>query len=91
MMMNHHMITINAFHIIHHNPIIISQSSLTSSSLSADITRRSNIKTSLSSSTTSTSSYMLDGKSIRNPIIPVGNYIIVKLKDTLQATSGGIL
>lgn len=33
----------------------------------------------------------LDGKEIRGPITPMGNAIFVKVKDTLTATSGGIL
>jgi chaperonin GroES len=37
------------------------------------------------------SSYTLDGKEIRRAITPLGNFIVVRLKDTLQATSGGIL
>ena len=35
--------------------------------------------------------YTLDGEEIRGPITPVGNFILVKVKDTLTATSGGIL
>lgn len=46
-------------------------------------------KTSLASSPSST--YTLDGKDIRGPITPLGNFILVKVKDTLTATSGGIL
>lgn len=33
----------------------------------------------------------LDGLEIRGPITPVSNYILVKVKDTLTATTGGIL
>ena len=33
----------------------------------------------------------LDGQEIRGPITPMGNTIFVKVKDTLTATSGGIL
>lgn len=33
----------------------------------------------------------LDGQEIRGPITPLGNNILVKIKDTLTATSGGIL
>lgn len=33
----------------------------------------------------------LDGQEIRGPITPLGNFILVKVKDTLTATSGGIL
>jgi chaperonin GroES len=35
--------------------------------------------------------YSLDGEEIRGPLTPVANFIIVKVKDTLTATSGGIL
>lgn len=37
------------------------------------------------------STVTLDGKEIRGPITPLGNFILVKVKDTLTATSGGIL
>jgi hypothetical protein len=33
----------------------------------------------------------LDGEVIRGEIAPVGNYVLVKTKDTLTATEGGIL
>lgn len=33
----------------------------------------------------------LDGQEIRGPITPLGNFVLVKVKDTLQATAGGIL
>jgi hypothetical protein len=33
----------------------------------------------------------LDGKEIRGPITAVNNVVIVKVKDTLTATAGGIL
>lgn len=36
-------------------------------------------------------SYTLDGEGIRGPITPLRNFILVKVKDTLTATSGGIL
>jgi len=35
--------------------------------------------------------YTLDGDEIRGPLTPVRNFILVKVKDTLTATSGGIL
>lgn len=35
--------------------------------------------------------YTLDGEEIRGPIAPLGNFILVKVKDTLMATEGGIL
>ena len=34
---------------------------------------------------------MLDGKKIRGPITPLGNFVLVRTKDTLEATDGGIL
>ena len=46
-------------------------------------------ESSLSSPTDS--SYTLDGEEIRGPITPLRNFILVKVKDTLTATSGGIL
>ena len=33
----------------------------------------------------------LDGHEIRGPITPLGNFVLVRVKDTLTATSGGIL
>jgi len=33
----------------------------------------------------------LDGKNIRGPITPLGNFVLVRTKDTLSATDGGIL
>jgi len=33
----------------------------------------------------------LDGKEIRGPITPLGNFVLVKVKETLSATDGGIL
>jgi chaperonin GroES len=39
----------------------------------------------------STSTYTLDGQEIRGPITPLRNFILVKVKDTLTATAGGIL
>jgi chaperonin GroES len=35
--------------------------------------------------------YTLDGEEIRGPITPLGNLILVKVKETLTATDGGIL
>lgn len=34
---------------------------------------------------------MLDGQVIRGPITPLGNFVLVRTKDTLSATGGGIL
>ena len=33
----------------------------------------------------------LDGEAIRGDITPLGNFVLVKVKDTLQATAGGVL
>jgi hypothetical protein len=33
----------------------------------------------------------LDGETIRGPITPLGNFVLVSIKDSLSATSGGIL
>jgi len=33
----------------------------------------------------------LDGQEIRGPITPLGNFVLVRTKETLAATSGGIL
>jgi len=40
---------------------------------------------------TKISALMLDGQEIRGPITPLGNFVLVRTKDTLAATSGGIL
>lgn len=42
-------------------------------------------------STPTGTSYTLDGDEIRGPITPLRNFILVRVKDTLTATSGGIL
>jgi chaperonin GroES len=42
-------------------------------------------------SSTSSTGYSLDGEEIRGPITPLRNFILVKVKDTLTATEGGIL
>ena len=36
-------------------------------------------------------SLTLDGQEIRGPITPLGNFVLVETKDTLEATGGGIL
>lgn len=33
----------------------------------------------------------LEGKTIRGPITPLGNFVLVRMRDTLAATDGGIL
>lgn len=58
--------------------------------------RTKTTKTTLAAETTSTPSsiettYTLDGDEIRGPITPLRNFVLVKVKDTLTATSGGIL
>ena len=58
--------------------------SVPSSSLFADIAASD-------LSTTSSTGYSLDGEEIRGPITPLRNFILVKVKDTLTATEGGIL
>jgi chaperonin GroES len=56
----------------------------------SDVLRR--ITTSLRAlAAPATGVYTLDGEEIRGPITPVGNFILVRVKDTLTATSGGIL
>jgi hypothetical protein len=35
--------------------------------------------------------YSLDGETIRGPMTPLGSFCLVKTKDTLTATEGGIL
>jgi len=42
-------------------------------------------------STSSKAAYRLDGQEIRGPVTPVGNIVLVKVKETLTATGGGIL
>lgn len=58
--------------------------------------QQSAIRTSLSMSTVAVEeslkkSCSLDGKKIRGPITPLGNFVLVRTKDTLAATDGGIL
>lgn len=33
----------------------------------------------------------LDGKEIRGPITPLGNFVLIRSKESLSATDGGIL
>ncbi|KAL3904006.1 MAG: hypothetical protein SGILL_010232 [Bacillariaceae sp.] len=42
-------------------------------------------------SAASTRTFTLDGDEIRGPITPLRNFILLKVKDTLTATAGGIL
>jgi chaperonin GroES len=43
------------------------------------------------SSTAPSQQYTLDGQDIRGEITPLGNIVLVKVKETLTATTGGIL
>eukprot|EP00984_Skeletonema_dohrnii_P005830 scaffold2059_cov129-Skeletonema_dohrnii-CCMP3373.AAC.4 len=45
----------------------------------------------MSSTPELTKQCFLDGKKIRGPITPLGNFVLVRTKDTLDATDGGIL
>jgi chaperonin GroES len=47
--------------------------------------------TSTSTSSSAPSQYTLDGQDIRGEITPLGNIVLVKVKETLTATTGGIL
>jgi chaperonin GroES len=47
--------------------------------------------TALLSSPQTDSEYILDGQAIRGPLTLIGNQILVKVKESLTATSGGIL
>mmetsp|Transcript_106 Transcript_106/g.211 ORF Transcript_106/g.211 Transcript_106/m.211 type:complete len:266 (+) Transcript_106:168-965(+) len=44
-----------------------------------------------STAASSSGTYTLDGETIRGPITPLGNFCLVRTKDTLTATDGGIL
>jgi chaperonin GroES len=44
-----------------------------------------------STSSSAPSQYTLDGQDIRGKITPLGNIVLVKVKETLTATTGGIL
>ena len=37
------------------------------------------------------STFTLDGQDIRGPITPLGNFVLVRIKDTLSSTMGGII
>jgi len=43
------------------------------------------------SSTATYAATVLDGQEIRGPITPLGNFVVVRTKETLMATGGGIL
>jgi chaperonin GroES len=53
--------------------------------------RQISLKAEVAESTSSRTTYTLDGQEIRGPITPLRNFILVKVKDTLTATAGGIL
>lgn len=75
--------------------LCIAMAGVTSSSAFANIRHKPSIGSSLSMSTVEGSlkkaQCTLDGKNIRGPITPLGNFVLVRTKDTLEATDGGIL
>jgi chaperonin GroES len=60
------------------------------STISSTATRTSASTTARSAALTA-GAITLDGNEIRGPITPLGNLVLVKVKDTLTATGGGIL
>ncbi|KAL7509640.1 hypothetical protein ACHAXN_006598 [Cyclotella atomus] len=70
----------------HHLPITTTASSSSSSSA-----RPMSSPTAEATESQLKQQYMLDGRKIRGPITPLGNFVLVKTKDTLDATEGGIL
>ena len=66
----------------HHGHTNVMQQAASSSSLSMSDTATVELKK---------ESCTLDGKKIRGPITPLGNFVLVRTKDTLSATDGGIL
>jgi chaperonin GroES len=52
---------------------------------------RTSASTTARSAALATGAITLDGSEIRGPITPLGNLVLVKVKDTLTATGGGIL
>mmetsp|Transcript_10213 Transcript_10213/g.16331 ORF Transcript_10213/g.16331 Transcript_10213/m.16331 type:complete len:272 (-) Transcript_10213:59-874(-) len=70
-------------------------SSLEGFSMQSTVLRRNSspiLKAEASPTTTSSgTTYTLDGEEIRGPITPLRNFILVKVRDTLTATEGGIL
>lgn len=54
-------------------------------------TRRVSTTLASTASPPATGVYTLDGEEVPGPLTPVANFILVKVKDTLTATSGGIL
>lgn len=66
----------------HHRSAVLETPTTTSSSLSETAVAAPELKKEACS---------LDGKKIRGPITPLGNFVLVRTKDTLSATDGGIL
>eukprot|EP00577_Skeletonema_sp_RCC1716_P018433 CAMPEP_0113415120 /NCGR_PEP_ID=MMETSP0013_2-20120614/24391_1 /TAXON_ID=2843 ORGANISM="Skeletonema costatum, Strain 1716" /NCGR_SAMPLE_ID=MMETSP0013_2 /ASSEMBLY_ACC=CAM_ASM_000158 /LENGTH=260 /DNA_ID=CAMNT_0000302043 /DNA_START=129 /DNA_END=911 /DNA_ORIENTATION=+ /assembly_acc=CAM_ASM_000158 len=68
-------------------------SAFTTNFPSTQISSSSSSSTALFMSSTPelTKQCFLDGKKIRGPITPLGNFVLVRTKDTLDATDGGIL
>lgn len=58
--------------------------------ISLDQTRRASSPTALNVAIAPTGACRLDGKQIRGPITPLGNFVLVRTKDTIAATEGGI-
>ncbi|KAL3921629.1 MAG: hypothetical protein SGILL_002648 [Bacillariaceae sp.] len=77
--------------------LTISSSSAFSASKDSSVLRRSTeqrrhtVLLKAEATSTSSKTYTLDGEEIRGPITPLRNFILVKVKDTLTATAGGIL
>mmetsp|Transcript_28535 Transcript_28535/g.52083 ORF Transcript_28535/g.52083 Transcript_28535/m.52083 type:complete len:259 (+) Transcript_28535:161-937(+) len=72
--------------------LCIALAGITSSSAFTSVHQKSSIRTALSmSEETLKRQCTLDGKKIRGPITPLGNFVLVRTKDTLDATDGGIL
>jgi len=57
----------------------------------ANVAKRSIISSGTATSTTTKLNENLDGEDIRGPITPLGNFVLVRTKDALSATAGGIL
>lgn len=63
----------------------------TRSALSQRHSSSTALRQSSSSTASAPSQYTLDGQDIRGEITPLGNIVLVKVKETLTATTGGIL
>mmetsp|Transcript_6348 Transcript_6348/g.9933 ORF Transcript_6348/g.9933 Transcript_6348/m.9933 type:complete len:259 (+) Transcript_6348:149-925(+) len=66
-------------------------SAFTTTITSTQISSSSSALSMSSSAPELTKQCYLDGKKIRGPITPLGNFVLVRTKDTLDATDGGIL